>query len=113
MASCPLECLADTLQVCVHFLRYHAKNVDTRARPPSRTLVDPLDAFINGLWGHDIAQAAQMAHEAAQRTGDLFATAGRGAYLDQEELQRQHIPDPGAWGVWKIVEALVADNKSR
>ncbi|CAL1715006.1 unnamed protein product [Somion occarium] len=50
----------------------------TRARPPSRTLVDPLDA-----------------------------KAGRSAYVEGDRLKTERIPDPGAWGVKAILQALV------
>ncbi|CAG7851718.1 Dihydroxyacetone kinase 2 Short=DHA kinase 2; AltName: Full=Glycerone kinase 2; AltName: Full=Triokinase 2; AltName: Full=Triose kinase 2 [Serendipita indica DSM 11827] len=78
----------------------------TRARPPSRTLVDPLDAFIKAItsgksWKHATNEAAR----AAENTKNLPAKAGRAAYVDQSNLD---VCDPGAWGVKVILEAACA-----
>ncbi|KAJ6617440.1 dihydroxyacetone kinase [Mycena sp. CBHHK59/15] len=77
----------------------------TRARPPSRTLVDPLAAFVGGYaqgFGAAVAEAAA----AADGTKDVDATAGRSAYVDSAVLSRERVADPGAWGVKTILEAL-------
>ena len=79
---------------------------DTRARPPSRTLVDPLEAFIVALPDSGLHRAADRAFEAAEHTRDLVAKVGRGAYVNQEDLRKQSVPDPGAWGIWRIVDGL-------
>jgi dihydroxyacetone kinase len=79
---------------------------DTRARRPSRTLVDPLDAFTDAIQLMTLEQAIQKAHQAAENTRDLVALAGRSAYLNQEELARRRVPDPGAWGVWRILDGI-------
>ncbi|KIM32820.1 hypothetical protein M408DRAFT_187072 [Serendipita vermifera MAFF 305830] len=76
----------------------------TRARPPSRTLIDPLDAFVGvlkggGSWG----EASAIAKEAAERTKNLPAKADRAAYVEQTNLV--DVCDPGAWGVKTILEA--------
>ncbi|KAF9516686.1 hypothetical protein BS47DRAFT_1327214 [Hydnum rufescens UP504] len=86
----------------------------TRARPPSRTLVDPLSAFIEALQtptpgsttNSILSHALSEAHEAAQATRHLEAKVGRGSYVDQKALKEQNVPDPGAWGVWVILNAL-------
>ncbi|ORX36613.1 putative dihydroxyacetone kinase 1 [Kockovaella imperatae] len=78
----------------------------TRARPPSRTLVDPLQAFIQALPELGLSKAADKAHTAADKTRELVAKAGRGAYVNQEDLKKRDVPDPGAWGVWRIVDGL-------
>lgn len=80
----------------------------TRARPPSRTLVDPLAAFIE-VFPSGLAFAAKAAKEAADRTRDLEAKAGRSAYVEGGRLRAERIPDPGAWGVRVVVDALVDD----
>jgi dihydroxyacetone kinase len=82
----------------------------TRARPPSRTLVDPLDAFVNAFIQNpqNFAAAADAARDAAEATKQLKASAGRAAYVDQQELDAANVPDPGAWGVWKILEGMVS-----
>ncbi|CCM00356.1 uncharacterized protein FIBRA_02386 [Fibroporia radiculosa] len=81
----------------------------TRARPPSRTLVDPLEAFVVRLsasQGSDFAGAVQAAGEAAQKTRDLEAKAGRSAYVEGDRLRQEQVPDPGAWGIKVILEGL-------
>ncbi|KAJ6541562.1 dihydroxyacetone kinase [Mycena capillaripes] len=79
----------------------------TRARPPSRTLVDPLAAFVDAFSSKvDFAAAVQAARAAAEHTRDVDAKAGRSAYVDASVLSRERVPDPGAWGVKTILEAL-------
>jgi len=81
----------------------------TRARPPSRTLVDPLDAFVSALTKDgnvDFQGAVKAAADAALNTRDLEAKAGRSAYVEGDRLKTERIPDPGAWGVKAILEAL-------
>ncbi|KAH9840217.1 dihydroxyacetone kinase [Rhodofomes roseus] len=83
----------------------------TRARPPSRTLVDPLDAFVNALAssrGADLTGAVDKAGAAALQTRNLEAKAGRSAYVEGDRLKKEHIADPGAWGVKTILEGFVA-----
>jgi dihydroxyacetone kinase len=75
----------------------------TKARPPSRTLVDPLDAFITSL-SNGFPSAVQNASKAAEATKDVEAKAGRSAYVESGLLDQ--VPDPGAWGVKTILEAL-------
>lgn len=81
----------------------------TRARPPSRTLVDPLDAFI-GTFGQSLnsTDAVKAAAKAAEATKDLAAKAGRSAYVEGDRLKREQVPDPGAWAVKVILEHLFA-----
>ena len=80
----------------------------TRARPPSRTLVDPLDAFINafGTDTGNYTRAAEAAAKAAENTKNLEAKAGRSAYVEGDRLKKEQVPDPGAWGVKTIFENL-------
>ncbi|ODO07331.1 dihydroxyacetone kinase [Cryptococcus wingfieldii CBS 7118] len=80
--------------------------LDTRARPPSRTLVDPLEAFIASLPSKGLSSSAEDALAAADKTKELVAKAGRGAYVNQEDLKKREVPDPGAWGIWRIVDGL-------
>ena len=81
----------------------------TRARPPSRTLVDPLQAFIDTLASapNDFAAAVKTAGEAAAKTSELEAKAGRSAYVEGDRLKQEKVPDPGAWGVKAILEGLL------
>lgn len=83
----------------------------TRARPPSRTLVDPLAAFIDTISsgdGENFADAVRAASEAAEATKNLEAKAGRSAYVEGDRLKQEQIPDPGAWGVKTIFENIAA-----
>jgi len=82
----------------------------TRARPPSRTLVDPLSAFIQSFmtsrnnYTDSVATAVKM----AEATRDLDPKVGRSAYVEGDRLKKERIPDPGAWGVKTILENLAA-----
>ncbi|KAL0955239.1 hypothetical protein HGRIS_004138 [Hohenbuehelia grisea] len=90
----------------------------TRARPPSRTLIDPLVAFVDtfvpnrqsgdtSLAVGDFVKAVRAAAGAAEATRDLDATAGRSAYVERERLKNERVPDPGAWGVKAILDSLI------
>jgi len=78
----------------------------TRARPPSRTLVDPLDAFISTIQQDRASyqDAVHKAGEAAEATKYLAAKAGRAAYVEAGKVKG--VADPGAKGVQVILEAL-------
>lgn len=79
----------------------------TRARRPSRTLVDPLSAFVESLVsGKNLAEAVRAAATAAEETRNVEAKAGRSAYVDSESLEKEKVADPGAWAVKLIFEAL-------
>lgn len=80
----------------------------TRARPPSRTLVDPLAAFADAFSASpsDLRAAVKKAAEAAEATRDVEARVGRSAYVERGRLKRERVPDPGAWGVKVLLEAL-------
>ncbi|CAG8684170.1 668_t:CDS:2, partial [Acaulospora colombiana] len=68
----------------------------TRARPPSRTLVDPLGAFVVALKeGRGWKEAHLQAANAAEATKNLPAKAGRAAYVPQDSLIDNY--DPGEW----------------
>ncbi|KAG8952188.1 Dihydroxyacetone kinase 2 [Tulasnella sp. 419] len=77
----------------------------TRARPPSRTLIDPLTAFVEAL-PNGLAAGVKAAKDAAEATKHMVAKAGRGAYVDQKRLAEANVPDPGAWGVAVLVSGL-------
>ncbi|KAG6832675.1 hypothetical protein H0H87_000857 [Tephrocybe sp. NHM501043] len=82
----------------------------TRARPPSRTLVDPLSAFIETLAktsGRNYKAAVEAAALAAEETRDIEAKAGRSAYVEGDRLKKEKVADPGAWGVKTILESLL------
>ena len=75
----------------------------TRARPPSRTLVDPLAAFVETIMQTPLGPAVKAAQEATEATRNLDAKVGRSAYVGDT---LKDIPDPGAWGVKVILESL-------
>lgn len=77
----------------------------TSARPPSRTLMDPLVAFIDAL-PSGLGPAAQKAKAAAENTANLAASSGRAAYVDQDTLKKEAVPDPGAWGLAILFEGF-------
>ena len=80
----------------------------TRARRPSRTLVDPLSAFVESfVSGENLVKAVAAAATATDQTKDVEAKAGRSAYLESESLKKEKLADPGAWGVKLILEALI------
>ncbi|KAK0481357.1 dihydroxyacetone kinase [Armillaria novae-zelandiae] len=78
----------------------------TRARPPSRTLIDPLAAFITNV-GQGFPSAVKDASDAAEYTKNVKAKAGRSAYVDSSLLTKEQVPDPGAWGVRSYSAGLV------
>ncbi|OAV92706.1 hypothetical protein PTTG_09796 [Puccinia triticina 1-1 BBBD Race 1] len=80
----------------------------TRARSPSRTLIDPLSAFVLTftLTPTEFDKAIEAAKESAENTIYLDAKAGRASYVDRQKLQESQVPDAGAWGVWKLLEAI-------
>jgi dihydroxyacetone kinase len=49
----------------------------------------------------------KKAAEAAEATRDTEARVGRSAYVEAELLKREKVPDPGAWGVKVLLEALI------
>lgn len=83
----------------------------TAARRPSRTLVDPLSAFTESFSrsnGIALKAAVVDATKAMEQTRYLQAKVGRAAYVEQEELEKAQVPDPGAYGVVKILQGLVS-----
>ncbi|CAE6466684.1 unnamed protein product [Rhizoctonia solani] len=81
--------------------------VYSRARPPSRTLVDPLAAFVESLKdpGINLGQAFETAQRAAEDTKNLPARAGRAAYVNAEAVKGTR--DPGAWGIRCLLQGLL------
>lgn len=84
----------------------------TPARPGDRTLVDALDPFCHTLdkqggqaAGATTAMAAAVdaAKKGAEHTRDLTARLGRATYVSDTA---EKVPDPGAWGVWALVEGI-------
>lgn len=46
------------------------------------------------------------AKEAAESTRTLKATAGRAAYVAQDDLAEANVPDAGAYGVLMLLEGI-------
>ncbi|KAH8830099.1 dihydroxyacetone kinase [Flagelloscypha sp. PMI_526] len=82
--------------------------VYTRARPPTRTLINPLAAFISAFESAptDFKAAVKAGNDAAEETRKLKGTAGRAAYVSGDELQKHAVPDPGAWGVKGVLDGF-------
>ncbi|KAF8887292.1 dihydroxyacetone kinase 1 [Infundibulicybe gibba] len=78
----------------------------TRARAPSRTLVDPLASFVETYANNpkDIRAAVKAAASAAEATKYIAAKVGRSAYVEGDRLKEQMVADPGAWGVKVILK---------
>jgi dihydroxyacetone kinase len=55
-----------------------------------------------------LRSAVGKAAEAAEATRDLEARVGRSAYVEASLLKRERVPDPGAWGIKVLLEALAA-----
>ncbi|KAL7413994.1 dihydroxyacetone kinase [Mrakia frigida] len=81
----------------------------TRARTPSRTLVDPLESFVTAFASNtdDFAASVKAGVDAAADTANFEAKAGRAAYVGREQLALAAIPDPGAHGVSVILEGIL------
>lgn len=70
----------------------------TPARPGDRTLIDALYPFVHVLEATgNPKEAAQAAHEAAERTKGMKASLGRTVYIGGSGYKE--VPDPGAWGL--------------
>lgn len=83
-----------------HLLKY------TKARIGDRTCIDCLIPFVETLKATGDAQLAlQAAMEGVKKTQKLVATLGRSVYLD--EAATVGVPDPGAFGLLKLLEGMV------
>ena len=75
----------------------------TSAREGDRTVMDVLIPFINALAEtKDLSKAVGVAESKADATKDMKAKFGRATYVGDDDSERSHIPDPGAYaaGVW-------------
>ncbi|OBT70910.1 hypothetical protein VF21_10131 [Pseudogymnoascus sp. 05NY08] len=83
-----------------HLLQY------TKARVGDRTCIDCLVPFVEGLKETgSLEEALRRAKEGVARTERLEATLGRSAYLN--EAATRGVPDPGAYGLLVLLEAMV------
>jgi hypothetical protein len=83
-----------------HLLRY------TKARLGDRTMLDCLIPFVD-TWTStaDVMVALDAARNGVDGTKSLEAKLGRSTYLD--EAATQGVPDPGAYGLLKLLEGMV------
>jgi dihydroxyacetone kinase len=79
----------------------------TRARLGDRTCLDCLIPFVETLRETgDSTKALAEAEKGVETTKKLEAKLGRSSYLD--ETATRGVPDPGAYGLLKILEGMVA-----
>lgn len=79
----------------------------TRARLGDRTCLDCLIPFVETLKRTgDSKEALREAEKGVETTKKLEAKLGRSSYLD--EAATRGVPDPGAYGLLKILEGMVA-----
>ncbi|KAG2733857.1 hypothetical protein G9P44_003382 [Scheffersomyces stipitis] len=82
----------------------------TRARVGGRTLVDTLQPFVDTLKGTgDIKASLSAAKKGCENTRELHAKFGRASYVDESEFKTEEggVPDPGAVGLYAIIEGFV------
>lgn len=84
----------------------------TPARPGDSTLVDALEPFCRTLSKaaqdgknakEALKEAVEAAKEGAEKTRDMMAKLGRATYVGE---QAEKVPDPGAWGIWALVDGI-------
>ncbi|KAK3704814.1 hypothetical protein LTR37_013646 [Vermiconidia calcicola] len=79
----------------------------TNARLGDRTMMDALIPYIDTLVSSgDAKEALAKAKEGVEGTKKMEATLGRSAYLD--ESATQGVPDPGAYGLYVLLEGMSA-----
>ncbi|ODV97970.1 hypothetical protein PACTADRAFT_461, partial [Pachysolen tannophilus NRRL Y-2460] len=81
----------------------------TRARIGDRTIIDTLQPFIDTFYdtNGDFAKAKHAARIGAESTKNMKAKFGRASYVDEKELRREGgLPDPGALGLYAIIEGF-------
>ena len=77
----------------------------TNARLGDRTMMDALIPYIETLVSSgDVKEALSKAQEGVDGTKKMEATLGRSAYLD--ESATQGVPDPGAYGLYVLLEGM-------
>jgi dihydroxyacetone kinase-like predicted kinase len=77
----------------------------TNARLGDRTMMDALIPYIDTLVSSgEVKDALAKAKEGVEGTKKMEATLGRSAYLD--ESATQGVPDPGAYGLYVLLEGM-------
>ncbi|KXS98483.1 hypothetical protein AC578_2615 [Pseudocercospora eumusae] len=80
----------------------------TKARVGDRTVMDALIPFCETLEaGKSVGEAVEAARRGVEGTKVLEARLGRSAYLD--ERATRGVPDPGAFGLLVILEAMCGE----
>ncbi|GMG19802.1 unnamed protein product [Ambrosiozyma monospora] len=80
----------------------------TKARLGHRTVMDVLIPFCETYAKtKDITQAVEVAHDHAEGTRNLAPKLGRATYVGIEKGTVDFPPDPGAYGVYEMLSALV------
>lgn len=78
----------------------------TKARLGDRTCLDCLIPFVETLKeSGDSEKALEEARKGVETTKKLEAKLGRSSYLD--EAATRGVPDPGAYGLLKLLEGMV------
>lgn len=79
----------------------------TKAREGHRTVMDVLIPFCESFSNSgDIIAAVNVARDSAEGTRKLKPKLGRAVYVGGIESQTEFPPDPGAYGVYEMIEAL-------
>ncbi|KAL0944818.1 dihydroxyacetone kinase [Colletotrichum truncatum] len=79
----------------------------TPAQPGDRTVVDALAPFVTTFAkSGDLESAVKAARKGCESTKGMTASLGRSVYVGGEEWK--NCPDPGAYGLVKLLEGLVS-----
>ncbi|KAK2729095.1 dihydroxyacetone kinase [Colletotrichum kahawae] len=79
----------------------------TPAQPGDRTVVDALAPFVSTFAASgSLKDAVEAARKGCESTKGMEASLGRSVYVGGEEWK--NCPDPGAYGLVKLLEGLVA-----
>lgn len=66
--------------------------------------MDPLEAFVETFSSsQDLDKAIGNAQAACDETRRMVAKAGRATYVNQDDLMKADIPDPGKPSTWPFV----------
>lgn len=81
----------------------------TPAQPGDRTVVDALVPFVNTLAETlDVKKAVEAATKGSDSTKGMEASLGRSVYVNAEGWNE--CPDPGAYGLVKLLEGFLVDS---
>ncbi|KAI8271905.1 Dihydroxyacetone kinase 1 [Colletotrichum sp. SAR 10_98] len=79
----------------------------TPAQPGDRTVVDALAPFVSTFAASSsLKNAVEAARKGCESTKGMEASLGRSVYVGEEEWK--NCPDPGAYGLVKLLEGLIA-----